>query len=87
MKPSAKDVQDAQDREDRLDDEREILRIAHELTNGCAGDQKMTGEVLEWLVKQQIHSNAVLRTLVSAQTQATGKRWFFEVFGATYSLP
>ena len=85
------------DKEKRIEDETIILAKVGSLTNGNAGDATITGEVLQWQVKETIAQGVLLRSLVSAigtfQLKSAcvlahkPKNWAVRIFGFSFAAP
>lgn len=85
------------DKVKRIEDETIVLEKAHALTNGHAGDPKLTGEVLQWQVKETIAQSVLLRALVTAietfqpkeqcALNHKPKSWPVKLFGFSFSAP
>ena len=85
------------DKEQRLKAEEEIKSKAHALTNGDAGNPKLTGEVLEWVVTEMIELGVLIRVSVGqialcqlkedCVVAHKQKKWAVKVFGVSYALP
>lgn len=82
------------DEEARILAENAIIAKAQSLTNGHAGDPKITGEVLLWLTTEMVEQGRLLRTVVlSMQLKEecvlahSGKMGKVALFGQTYKMP
>ena len=93
----AQDLMNEHDERVRKQAEEDIIKIAKSLTNGHAGDQKMTGEVLLWLTQEMVEQGRLLRVTVAnlagfkraeecAMAHA-GKAGKICLFGQTYKMP
>ena len=92
-----KEIIDAHDLEARIKAEADILQKAHLLTNGGAGNEKLLGEVMEWVVKELIELGLLVRVSVKQQdlmqlkTECVmnhrQKNWVVKAFGVSYALP
>jgi hypothetical protein len=98
--PQAKDAQSLMEAHDdavRKQGEEAILAKAHDLTNGNAGNPKLTGDVLYWLTGEQIEQGRLLRLLVQGQKHFrlhsecvlahAGKSGKIALFGTTFKVP
>lgn len=85
------------DREKRMGDETIILQKAHSLTNGSAGDEKLQGEVMLWMVEETISQGKMLRKIAQelvlfqlkseCELSRKKKTWAVRIFGFNFSTP
>jgi hypothetical protein len=81
----------------RMESEASILLKAKSLTNGHAGDPKLTGDVLFWLTEEMIEQGRLLRTIVLSLSMFqktehcalnhSGKMGKIALFGTTFKVP
>lgn len=81
----------------RKEEEDAILQKAKSLTNGKAGDAKLTGELLLCIAEEQIEQGRLLRIVVQSLTkfqkkdlcvlQHAGRMGKIALFGQTYKMP
>lgn len=96
-KLNAKELIEAHDKEQRIQAEADILGVAHALTNGSAGNPKLQGQVLEWVVKETIDNGALLRTIADELPELQrksecaldheNKKWHVKIFGNNFAMP
>ena len=95
--PTPQEIVAKHDTQKRIEDETIILKKAHDLTNGEAGNQKLTGEVMEWMVHEIIDHGRLLRALAESQNNMRtipdcqslhkGKMLAAKIFGFSFALP